>query len=70
MRILSGRTIIVTGTARGIGKTMVETFASNGANVVACARTETEGHKIFCEKLANENKVQIIPMFFEMTDAA
>jgi 3-oxoacyl-[acyl-carrier protein] reductase len=38
---LSGRTIIVTGASRGIGRTTAEVLAAAGANVVAVARTES-----------------------------
>jgi len=41
-KLLEGKNAIVTGTARGIGHKIVEVFASNGANVWACARKQTE----------------------------
>ncbi len=68
-KILREKTIIVTGTARGIGKKMVETFASFGADVVACARTETPAHREYCGQMADSHKVRIIPLYFELTDA-
>lgn len=46
---LTGRTAIVTGGSRGIGKEMAEGFAEAGANLVICAR-RTE----WLEKAANE----------------
>lgn len=69
MKLLDGKTIIVTGTAKGMGHKMVEIFVENGANVFALARTETEEHKEFCKKLAEKNGVQVIPMYFELRDA-
>lgn len=40
MRKLKGRTAIVTGASRGIGKAIAVMFGSEGANVVVTARTE------------------------------
>lgn len=66
--MLAGKNIIVTGTARGMGKTMTETFAENGANVIACARKETKAHREFCKKIEDENGVKVIGIYFELTD--
>ncbi len=38
---LTGRTVIVTGASRGIGRTTADVLAAAGANVVAAARTES-----------------------------
>lgn len=67
-RILEGKTVIVTGTAKGMGKQMVETFAQNGANIFAHARTESDDHKEFCESLSETEKVQIMPLYFDLRD--
>lgn len=37
---VSGRTAIVTGASRGIGRAVAERFASEGANVALCSRSE------------------------------
>lgn len=68
MKMLEGKNVIVTGTARGIGHKMVEVFAQNGANVFAHARKETQEHKQFCEQLAEKENVQIIPVYFDLQD--
>ena len=67
-KLLEGKNIIVTGTAKGMGKQMVKTFAENGANVFAHARTETEEHKAFCKELEDKNSVQIMPLYFDLRD--
>lgn len=68
-KLLEGKNVVVTGTARGMGKQMIETFAENGANVFAHARIETEEHKTLCKELAEKNNVQVIPLYFDLRDA-
>lgn len=68
MKMLEGKNVIVTGTARGIGHKMVQVFAQNGANVFAHARKETQEHMQFCEQLAEKENVQIIPVYFDLQD--
>jgi NAD(P)-dependent dehydrogenase (short-subunit alcohol dehydrogenase family) len=46
MMKLAGKTAIVTGGSRGIGKQICLTLAREGANVVVAARTEKEGERL------------------------
>lgn len=68
MKLLEGKTIIVTGTGKGMGRQMVKTFAENGANVFAHARTMSEDHVRFCEELSRNNGVMVIPLYFDLRD--
>lgn len=67
-QLLLNKNIIVTGTAKGMGKQMIETFAEHGANIFAHARTETAEHRNFCEELAKKNNVQVMPLYFDLRD--
>lgn len=66
--LLKNKNAIITGTNRGIGRAMVEAFAANGATVWAHARKETEEFMGDMEQLAIKYQVEIIPIFFELTD--
>lgn len=66
--LLQNKNAIVTGSARGMGKRIVETFAENGANVWACARKQTNEMENWAKKISEKYGVSIIPVYFEMTD--
>lgn len=67
-KLLEGKTILVTGTARGMGHKMVEVFAANGANVIAHARTESSEHRDFCKEASERDGVEIMPLCFDLRD--
>jgi 3-oxoacyl-[acyl-carrier protein] reductase len=66
--LLQGKNAIVTGSARGMGKKIVETFAANGANVWACARKQTFEFEDYIKGLSNKYGVTVTPVYFELTD--
>lgn len=67
-QLLQNKNIIVTGTRKGMGSTMVEVFAAQGATVIAHARKRTEDHQTFCRDIAEKHSVSVIPVYFELTD--
>ena len=66
--LLKNKTAIITGTNRGIGRAILEAFASNGANIYAHARKETPEFISDIGSIAEKYKVEIMPLCFDMTD--
>ena len=64
----TSRNAIVTGSNRGIGKSLVEAFASAGYNVWACARKATPEYEAWLKETAERCHVCIKPVYFELTD--
>lgn len=60
--------VIITGSNRGIGKSLVEAFANAGYNVWACARKATPEYETWLKETAERNHVWIKPVYFELTD--
>lgn len=67
--MLKGRTALITGSNRGIGRAMIEEFARNGADIVAHARSETPEFLATLEGLVSKYRVKVTPIFFDMTDS-
>lgn len=53
MKLLEGKTAIITGAARGIGKTIAQTFAEHGANVIITDLIINEEALEFVKSLCN-----------------
>jgi len=68
VKLLKGKNAIVTGCARGIGSSIVEVLAENGANVWACARKQTPEFENFLESLSSKYDVVIKPIYFDLSD--
>lgn len=67
-KLLEGKTILVTGCRRGIGKSTLEVCARNGANVWAHARRSDTQFEKYCESLSSEFSVDINPIYFDLND--
>lgn len=68
--ILENKNAIITGARRGIGRATVEVFASQGANIWACARKQDDIFKADMKKLSEKYQVQIYPIYFDVTNEA
>lgn len=61
-------TALITGCNRGIGKAILECYASHGINVIACVRTITPDFENFTKELANKNSVSITIYPIDLAD--
>lgn len=66
--LLEGKTAVVTGCNRGIGKAILENFAKNGADVFAVVRKEQEEFTLYINDLMSEYKVDIIPIYMDLSN--
>lgn len=68
MKRLSGKTALITGCNRGIGKAVVEKFAEEGANIICAVRKRNADFEKFANTLAAQNGVLIDCIFFDLSD--
>lgn len=57
--MLQGKTALITGASRGIGKGIAEVFAQNGCNIAFTFATSVEKARVLEQELANEYGVQV-----------
>lgn len=68
MKRLTGKTALITGCNRGIGKAIVEKFASEGANLICSIRKENPTFKEETDKWVSQYGVNIDFVYFDLTD--
>ena len=64
-KLLVGKTAVITGCNRGIGKAILESYAANGATIFACVRKENKEFSKHISQISKRNSVNIIPVYFE-----
>ena len=64
--LLEGKNAVLTGSSRGIGFSILEALALNGANIWACRRTKTKEFEQSIDNLSKKNKVLIKPLYFDL----
>ena len=62
---LSNKIAIVTGSNKGIGKSVISIFAKNGAEVIACARKKNSEFENYCLDLSSKYNTKIHNVFFD-----
>jgi len=67
-QLLKNKTVVITGCLRGIGKTSLEVFAQNGANIFACIQYPEKEFDDFILDLRQKYSVEIIPVHFDLSD--
>lgn len=68
MKRLTGKTALITGCNRGIGKAIVEKFASEGANLICAIRKENPTFKEETDKWVSQYGVNIDFVYFDLND--
>lgn len=66
--MLKSKNAVITGTNRGLGRTLLEVFAKYGANIFTCVRNIDEEFLKTCYALSNLYGVKIKPLEFDLTD--
>ncbi len=68
MLLLKGKNAVITGCLKGIGRSTLDLFAQNGANVWACCQYESPDFSEHIRELAAANNVWITPLYFDLLD--
>jgi 3-oxoacyl-[acyl-carrier protein] reductase len=68
--LLRGKTAVITGCLQGIGRVTLDLFASQGADVFACAQSSTDEFERHCAELSSAVGVKVTPVYFDLADNA
>lgn len=65
---LRGKNVLITGCNRGIGKEILTKFASQGTNIVACIRTNSEDFSSYANVLRYRYNIDIEVILMDLTN--
>ena len=68
MRLLENKICIVTGAGKGIGNSIAEEFAKQGAIVYVNARSINTQLENWCKQISESNYTRVTPIYFDVTD--
>ena len=63
-----GKRVLITGSNRGIVKKLVEQFAQNGFNIVACARKKDDSFDDYLKDIVRMYNIDVTTSYFDMED--
>ncbi len=66
--IMNEKYALITGSNRGLGKAIIKELASSGINIWAHARKETPEFLQLMDEIRETYKVDVCPVYFDMTD--
>jgi 3-oxoacyl-[acyl-carrier protein] reductase len=66
--MLKGKNAVITGCLKGIGRSTMDLFAQNGANIWACCQHEDPEFESQIKELAVKNNIWITPLYFDLLD--
>jgi 3-oxoacyl-[acyl-carrier protein] reductase len=61
------KNVVITGCNRGLGLTMLKTFAKSNYNIVACVRKKNDEFIDICDKIEKEDGIKIYPIYFDLS---
>ena len=67
-KLLKNKLSIITGCNRGIGKAILEIFAEQGSNIIACVRKKNPIFTEFINKISHKYNIEITPLYFDLTN--
>lgn len=68
MKKLTGKTALITGCNRGIGKSIMEKFMEEGADIIACTRQLTLPQQEYYSRKEIEYGINIYPLLLDLLD--